>query len=243
MLTLGKNCVRHSRRFARVIEKVKRCEGDIFGILAQHGKGFRADSLRGAPFGRANSKPAQRLLASPPNDFFGYFGTGAKDAVHGFSVRRQNRSVAEGDVDLLAGEFSYQIEFHVLRPSRPTGVPDSFQHRPNNVPNLIPSFAPGSSQSPRTLCLRQPWQIRVVIQEGELRPPPQENWKPRRKAQGHSRPQVLGPGLRTAEVRAGPVELSHATSHLAIAGKYATEVDDLIFHNAVYSPVLAVSRF
>src|SRR5947209_6065125 len=67
MLTLGKNCVRHSRRFARVIEKVKRCEGDIFGILAQHGKGFRADSLRGAPFGRANSKFRARVEPEPAN--------------------------------------------------------------------------------------------------------------------------------------------------------------------------------
>src|SRR6266511_1294219 len=65
--------------------------------------------------------------------------------------------------------------------------------------------------------------VLVVVEYGQLGPPPQHDWERTVETRAHRRPQRLRPALDRTERGGRPVQLPHARCHLARAGEGRVE--------------------
>ena len=174
-------------------------ERDVSRVLAQDGRGLPARLGDRARLAGADAELAERLEPPGADDLPGRLGTRAEDAVHGPPVRGQDRRVREGDEDLFLAKPPVVEEFHVLRPGGLPGRHDAVQHRSDRVPDLPPAFATRPAEHARVLRRPQEWDVRVVVEYGQPRTPPEQDRESGRQAQADRDLQILRPALRRAQ--------------------------------------------
>jgi len=125
------------------------------------------------------------------------------------------------DVDRREGDIPETLPQHgdrlVADGRGCTGRDNAIEHGPDRVPDLRPAFPAGPAEHPGVLGRTQNRDVGVVIEDREAGSPPDEDGKVRREAEAQGRAQVVGPGLRRAEVRGRPIEHPHSARHLAAA--------------------------
>src|SRR3954468_9521797 len=96
-------------------------------------------------------------------------GEGANDR----SLLVVDRAVGEREVRLLAEALAVEEQESVLRPGRLAPFEHALEHRPDDGPDLGPNLAAGGPERGRML-RTQDLRVAVVVDERELRAPPEE---------------------------------------------------------------------
>ena len=163
---------------------------------------------------RQKAEPTQGREPPLAEHAFGGLRANVEGALDGLAIVREDRAVAEGDVDLLERQAPREKQLHVLDPGRPAG-PDLVVHRPDRGPDLAPSLAARRPEHGGVLGLAEEGDVGIVVDEPQLRPEPEEDRERRVEAEPHRRLDRGGPGLRRPE-RGGRPVLGRASARRAL---------------------------
>ena len=177
----------------------------------------RAGRPDGARLRRLDAELAERLQPPGPDHLVGDLGAGAEDALDRAAVGREDRAVGEADVDLLAREVPLEEEQEVVRPGRRPGAADALEHRPDGVPDLGPDLPRPAARGCPGAWPAEERDVGVVVEDVQVRPPPDQDGEAGGEAEADGGPQVLRPATGRAEVGRRPVEGAHPPRELALA--------------------------
>src|SRR3954471_6295193 len=152
--------------------EIEERETDVAAILADdpgRRRAHRRDVVHRGGGAAELAKGAQAARRDHLRGRLRHGGEGADDR----SVFVVDRAVGEREVRFLAEALAVEEQESVLRPGRLAALEHALEHRPDDGPDLGPHLAAGGPQRARMLGTED-LRVAVVVDERELRAPPEE---------------------------------------------------------------------
>ena len=163
---------RRERQPARFVGEIEERETDVAAIFAHHPRRHRAHR-RNVVDGRGGAAElTQGPQAARRDHLRGRFRHGGEGADHR-PLLVVDRAVREREVRLFAEALAVEEQERVLRPGGLAALEHALEHRPDDRPDLRPHLAARGAERGRVLGTEH-LGVAVVVDERELRAPPEE---------------------------------------------------------------------
>jgi hypothetical protein len=198
-------------RAALGVDHVDRGERNVGGARGQAHGGALARGIEARRIGRTRGDGVEQVQLPVEDHALRDVAEGAHDAAGGARFGRA-RGEAVGVVRFLDAPVALDQQRHGLRGALLVAADGALDARPD----VVPDFAPGRGRrlpQGRGMVAADEDAAGVVVEVGELGPPPDAHRVARREHDAHRRLQALGPVARGTERRAGPVVVADALAH------------------------------
>ena len=198
-----------------VVHAVDQRERHVLRIRGKDGRGGLVGGLLAVGALAPGRQVTQRAQAALADHLLGGLNHRTEDAAD-LPALGMNRAVREREVGLF-GVSAIDVQQQVPRTRRLGTLVDLREHRADDVPDFRPDLGPLLTQRGGVLGRPEHRPVLVVVENREVGSPPEDDGKGTIETGADRSTEGLRPALDRPEGGPGPVELAHASRHLALS--------------------------